>query len=174
MTTPDMQVPEGWRPEPGDVLVGTVEDVDIGWSDFRGEYPILTIKAGNGTKCANTEPGDTVKVHCFHDVLFSRVATLRPVMGETVGVQFHGQQPHKTKPSQTVSHYTFKVQGRGADAAALYDRLGSGRSRTPQRQQERQAGQGFQSRADVPADTRDFEPAGTQGTLDQGDDDIPF
>lgn len=173
MTTPDMQNTdaEGWRPESGDMLIGTVEDIDIGWSDFRGEYPILTIRAGEGTQSANVNPGEVVKVHCFHDVLFSRVQTLRPVPGETVGVQFHGKHPHKTKPSQTVSRYTLKVQGRGADAAALYDRLGSGRTRTPQRQQERAAGAGFTQRSDVPVDTRDFEP---QGTLPQDDDDIPF
>lgn len=171
MTTPDMNTAEaeGWRPADGDMLVGTVEDVDVGWSDFRGEYPILTIRAGEGTKSANVKAGESVKVHCFHDVLFSRVITLRPAPGETVGIQFHGKQPHKSKPNQAVSRYTFKVAGRTADAGGLYDRLGSGRARPAPGQQSR----GFTPRSDVPADTRDFEPA--QGTLaDAGDDDIPF
>ena len=40
------------------------------------------------------------------------------------------------------------------------------------------AGNGFTPRSDVPADTRDFEPAGTpsggSGSSSAGDDDIPF
>lgn len=116
------------------MIVGTVEDIDIGWSDFRGDYPILTIRATDGTKSANVKPGEAVKLHCFHDVLYSRIMTLRPESGETVGVQFHGKFPHKTDRTKTVSRYTFKVAGRTADAAGLYDRMGAGRVRQPQPQ----------------------------------------
>lgn len=163
---------EGWRPEAGDVLVGVLEDVDLGWSDFRGEYPILTIRAGAGTNpgsvAVRTTPyvkvGESVKVHCFHDVLFSRVMTLRPVPGETVGLQFHGKSPHKTKPNQTVSKYTFRVQGRGADAGGLYDRLG-----TPSRGRTATPGTGGQRTAPPP-----IPAAPAPDGAGVAEDDIPF
>lgn len=160
---------EGWRPEPGDMLIGVVEDVDVGWSDFRGEYPIITIRATEGTQSTNVKPGESVKLHCFHDVLFNRVLTLRPVAGETVGVQFHGKFQHKTKASQTVSRYTFKVQGRSADAGGLYDRMGAARTpRAPQSQAQRAPIPPAQS----PAQPLDFGKLG--GGAAAEDDDIPF
>lgn len=169
MNAPDMRTAdaEGWRPEPGDVLIGIVEDLDLGWSDFRGEYPIITIRATDGTGSANVKVGESVKVHCFHDVLFSRVMTLRPAPGETVGLQFHGKEPHKSKPNQTVSRYTFKVAGRTADSGGLYDRLGAGRTRqapvrtAPPIPAPIRGGVDFSAPPDAPADP----PA---------DDDIPF
>lgn len=168
MTAPDMQTTdaEGWRPEAGDVLVGVVDDMDLGWSDFRGEYPILTIRATDGTVSANVKPGESVKVHCFHDVLFSRVMTLRPVPGETVGLQFHGKEPHKTKPNQTVSRYTFKVAGRTADASGLYDRLGAGRTRPAP----------VRTAPPIPAPAQGVDFAALRDTpaKDTPDDDIPF
>lgn len=136
MNTPDMHTPdaEGWRPEKGDLIVGVVEDMDVGWSDFRGEYPILTIRPDKAQSKGKTADLEAVKVHCFHDVLFSRVLSLRPVPGETVGIQFHGKEPHKTKANQTVSRYTFKVAGRAADPSGMYDRMGAGRQRQPAQQ----------------------------------------
>jgi hypothetical protein len=169
MAGPDMQTAqaEGWRPEPGDVIVGIVDDIDVGWSDFRGDYPILTIRATDGTKSANVKPGESVKLHCFHDVLYSRIMTLRPIPGETVGVQFHGKEPHKTKPGQTVSRYTFKVAGRTADAAGLYDRMSGGR--TP-----RQPAQQRPTPIPAPATAGDFRPGQDPLPAGNDDDDIPF
>lgn len=168
MSRPDMNTAdaEGWRPEPGDLIIGVVDDIDVGWSDFRGDYPILTIRAGDGTKSANVAPGQSVKLHCFHDVLYSRIMTLRPEPGETVGVQFHGKEPHKTKPNQTVSRYTFKVSGRTADAAAVYDRMGAGRVARPAPQRQAQPS---------PATAADFGAGQTAApTAAPADDDIPF
>lgn len=163
MTTADAS---GWRPEAGDVLVGIVDDLDLGWSDFRGEYPIITVRATDGTKSENVKPGESVKVHCFHDVLFSRVQVLRPVPGETIGVQFHGKEPHGTKPGQFVSRYTFKVAGRTADAGGLYDRLGAGRVR--------QAPQRTAAPIPAPAVPGPAVPQQTELAPPPDDDDIPF
>lgn len=153
---------EGWRPEPGDLLVGTVVDLDIGWSDFRGEYPILTIAPDKSQSKGKAADLDAVKIHCFHDVLFSRVLTLRPAPGETVGIQFHGKQPHKSKPNQTVSRYTFKVAGRTADTGGLYDRLGTGRTQRPAQPAAQSTG--------------GFTPAAQESlpSKSDDDDDIPF
>src|SRR6266498_2108596 len=157
---------EGWRPEAGDVLVGVIEDIDIGWSDAGTLPGSLTIVADHGTKSANIREGGAVTVHCFHDVLFSRVMTLRPAPGETVGIQFHGKMPHKSKSNQTVSRYTFKVQGRAADAGGLYDRLETAR------RPERSRVTPVTPVTPQATKTADFTPA----TLPNQDDpdDIPF
>jgi hypothetical protein len=50
----------GWRPEPGDVLIGEVAGLDER-PGFAGEvYPIVTV---------HCEDGSYVAVHAFHTVL---------------------------------------------------------------------------------------------------------
>lgn len=97
---------EGWEPDEGDVLIGTVVDVSAGTSEYlKDPYPILTIK--------DEENGELTSVHCFHDILLNRVLALQPVEGERVGIKFHGKK--KTKDGKReMSLYTIQVDGRGA------------------------------------------------------------
>lgn len=63
LTQVDLDV-EGWRPQPGDKIFGTVKDItDSDEGDF-GSYPILTIL---------TPSGKYVNVHAFHTVLRNAV-----------------------------------------------------------------------------------------------------
>lgn len=101
-------LPEGWRPEEGDVLVGTVLDVTKGWSDYTNDfYPIVVIQPKGKDKPA-------VSVHAFHAVLRNRLVELRPVAGETIGIKFGGVVKSKDG-KRDISTYNVKVEGRTAD-----------------------------------------------------------
>jgi len=71
----------GWRPNPGDVLIGEV--VELGEREgFAGvRYPLVTVR---------TEAGEHVAVHGFHTVLRDELARAQPRVGDTLGVAYHG------------------------------------------------------------------------------------
>lgn len=148
MTNMDLSYAEGWRPEEGDVLVGTVTEVGVGFSNFGGNYPIVTVQPEE----RGAEP---VAVHCFHVALQSRMLGLRPRVGERIGIKYEGQRPHKSQPGQTVAVYIVKIDGR-TDTSEVWDRL----SPSPPQVAAEEAG-GFT----LPQETL---PAGS------ADDDIPF
>lgn len=96
-------IPEGWRPKDGDVIIGTVQEVTKGWSDYTDTYyPIVVIKP---------DDGDAVSVHAFHAVLRNRLTELRPVVGETLGIKYVGKQKSKDG-KRDVTVYIVKVEGR--------------------------------------------------------------
>ena len=99
----NLETAEGWRPEEGDTVIGTVVVVDAGWSDFKnGYYPIITVQPDDGAPVA---------VHCFHDVLEKRVTDLRPEPGDTIGIKYQGKR--KTKDgNREVAIYTVRVKGK--------------------------------------------------------------
>ncbi len=103
----DEQYADGWRPEPGAVLVGTVTDLGKGWSDYSGgrNYPIVTVEKDDGEKVA---------IHCFHTVLEKKMKELRPTVGEVIGVKFIGKQPTKDGTNE-FANYNVKVKGRSVD-----------------------------------------------------------
>jgi hypothetical protein len=74
--------PQGWRPQPGDSLVGTLIDVEERESDYGGVYPMLIIE---------TDDGDEVAVHCFHTVLKNEVARQKPASGDRIGIRYKGR-----------------------------------------------------------------------------------
>ena len=102
---------EGWRPKPGAEVRGILRSINRGWSDWADNYyPILTIEQ---------DDGKLVDVHCFHAVLLNRVLTLKPNVGEYVGVKFHGQEPSKDG-KRTVSLYSFDVSRPDAESGDPY------------------------------------------------------
>lgn len=110
----DLSYAQGWVPDDGAVLVGTVTDIAMGWSDFmNGHYPIVTVQPEDG--------GDPVAVHGFHAALFSQLKQLRPEKGERIGIKYEGQRPHKTNAKQTVAVYIVKIDGRTADVWGQLD-----------------------------------------------------
>lgn len=142
----ELSYAEGWRPEEGDTIIGTVTDIGIGSSAYGGTYPIVTVEV--------QDTGKEVAVHCFHAALRSRMLELRPEVGERIGVKYVGQEPHKTQPGKTVAKYIVKIDGRGA--ANVWGNLAAD---TP--------------RSDVPEPApEEFTPARTTTVAD--DDDIPF
>lgn len=158
----ETQTPQGWRPEEGDVLEGTVFSLDKGWSDYRAEkgngfYPIVTLKAADGT---------VTNVHCFHAVLERRMLSLSPAIGDKLKITFLGKQPHKTNPRKSVSNYTVE-SNRAQDSEGFWGSMGGG-NQPPQSP----ASASRQTQRDTPpVSAADFE----QGELPaDGDDDIPF
>lgn len=100
----DLRNAEGWRPEEGDLLIGEVTEVTSGWSDHAGDfYPILTIK--------RRDNGESVSVHCFHTVLKNKILTLRPQVGQTVGIKYLGKHQHPKDASREVTDYVVKIEG---------------------------------------------------------------
>src|SRR5438046_64171 len=102
---------KGWKPKDGDEVQGILRAIDKGWSDWSQDfYPILTIER---------EDGSLVAVHAFHSVLFSRLMTLRPRVGEYVGVKYHGQEK-SNDGKRTVSLYSFDVSRPDADESDAF------------------------------------------------------
>jgi hypothetical protein len=138
----------GWKPEPGAVVIGKITRIDVGYSNQGpgGNYPIVTVNDEN-TRAA-------VAVHAFHSALFAQLLRLKPLVGERIGIQYHGQRPSKRNPSNTVSVYTVRIDGRsGGD---VWQEL----SHAPQPQPQPQ---------DTPLPgTEQFTPPA------RTDDDIPF
>jgi hypothetical protein len=145
----------GWRPEEGDVLVGTVTSVDLGHSNWGGSYPIITVDPGEGE--------DAVAVHCFHTGLKQRVMALKPMRGEVIGFQYKGKQPHKTDRTKEVAVYVVKVKGRDAD---VWGALAGESAPAPIATQPHPT--------EAPVDTSDFAPRDPERAQTNDDDDIPF
>lgn len=81
---------EAWRPddpkkEHPNPLYGKVVEVTTGTGDY-GEYPLLF--------CLD-ENGDEWRVHCFNSVLKSRIAELRPEVGDEIGLKYLGTEKSK-------------------------------------------------------------------------------
>lgn len=70
----------GWRPEPGEQLVGTIVEIGTAHGDY-GEYPLLVVERTDGTD---------VSVHAFHTVLKSELASKRPTEGDVIGIKYLG------------------------------------------------------------------------------------
>lgn len=103
----DQAYAEGWRPEEGSVIVGTVTDLGRGWSDYKNDYyPIVTVMDDK----TQTE----VAIHCFQTVLERKMKELKPKVGEKIGVKFLGKHPTKNGKNE-VANYTVKVEGRTVD-----------------------------------------------------------
>lgn len=78
----------GWRPEPGDRLTGKVVDITTGGEGSEyGRYPIVVLA---------TKDGD-VAVHAFHFTLRNRLREMRPKIGHTLDIVFHGEEEQTNK-----------------------------------------------------------------------------
>lgn len=106
---------EGWKPEAGDEIDGTVLGVKIGTSTF-GSYPIVFVLG------ADEEP---VAVHCFHEVLGNEMRTQRPERGDSVYIKYLGPKegwegPKGYDPPQM---YAVLVTKPGAVARSVWDSM---------------------------------------------------
>jgi hypothetical protein len=108
----------GWRPEPGDVLIGTVVRITTGTSSYgdNGSYPIIGVQ---------TENGEVVNAHAFHAVLRSELARTRPEVDDTIGIAYDGKPKDRNyemyrvecdKPSTKSSTPDWDVLAAEADA----------------------------------------------------------
>lgn len=106
---------DAWRPSEGDVLEGTVIDVDAGWSDYaEAFYPIV--------KVAREDTGETVTVHAFHEKLAQRLKLLRPAKGEKISITYTGEVPTKDG-KRTVNVYAVDQPGKDT-TDLIWDQIG--------------------------------------------------
>lgn len=75
--------PPAWKPEPGDVLVGTVERYDIGQTQY-GPVRTCTIR---------TDQGERLAIWLSTTVLLDQFRRERPKPGERIGVKYLGKHP---------------------------------------------------------------------------------
>lgn len=80
----------GWTPEPGDNITGTVMAIEEIESDY-GSYPMLTLDTGEGS-----DPR-YVNLHAFHQVLLTGLKRIKPGPGAQISVTYHGKQDTKKK-----------------------------------------------------------------------------
>lgn len=106
---------QGWRPEPGDLVTGTVVQRtlrrDQQYAGVRGDYsyPVVTLERTDGT---------FVALHCFHTTLYNGMKDAKVQTGDLITVQYNGQadKPSKNNPSGSPAHLYTVVQGDGSDA----------------------------------------------------------
>ena len=79
----------GWNPEPGETLVGVITSIKSSNPNEYGVYPIVTLQTDDGTMVA---------LHCFHQVLRSRLLEKRPAPGERMAVQYLGEVEKDDRP----------------------------------------------------------------------------
>jgi hypothetical protein len=84
---------EGWRPKPGDKLIGLVTDVDSRETEYGDEpYPIITVVAEEGSteEGEMVQPGCELAWHGFHTIARREIAKQRPGIGDHIGIAYHG------------------------------------------------------------------------------------
>lgn len=80
----DREPAVGWRPEPGDQVVGTIVEISEAPGTDWGPYPVITIDKADGT--------GEVAVHAFHSVLKNEIESKQPTEGDTIGIRYLGKQ----------------------------------------------------------------------------------
>jgi hypothetical protein len=98
----------GWKPNPGDVVKGTVTEINEYAGGGYGSYPIVTLAQENGD--------GEVALHCFHTALRNQLAELGVQVGDNVGVFYKGKV-QKASGDGTYESYRVKRLNRGAPRA---------------------------------------------------------
>jgi hypothetical protein len=75
--------PEGWRPKPGDKLIGVIIGIEARTTEY-GTYPIVTIR---------TDSGADFGFRAFRTVARREVEKLKPKVGDRIGRSW------KTRPA---------------------------------------------------------------------------
>lgn len=105
----EFEFAEGWKPEPGDVIKGVVEDLSLAYSEY-GNYPVVTIRTDDGS----------VAVHAFHQTLRGKLEELQPVKGDTIGVKYYGEvKPEGAKRS----YHKYRVKSDTANQGGFWDKV---------------------------------------------------
>ena len=107
-----MRSAEGWRPEPGDKLTGTIVHISAAQSDF-GTYPVITL-------AAETEDPATVQyvaVHAFHHTLKRDLIAIRPEVGQKLSVVYVGEQEtdKEAEDGRPITYHLYTVTAENMD-----------------------------------------------------------
>jgi hypothetical protein len=79
----EFDFPAAWWPSPGDVLKGTVSEIDV----ITGEY--------GGYPCVTVDGDDRVAVHAFHTVLRNELAKRNVQVGDQIEILYGGKSGPK-------------------------------------------------------------------------------
>lgn len=94
---------QGWKPEDGDVVEGTVLAIKSGFSDVKNaNYPIVFILPDGAT--------EAVAVHCFQTVLENEMRQYRPLPGEHIYIKRIGATGEAKKGQSPTIKYAVYVQ----------------------------------------------------------------
>jgi hypothetical protein len=118
----DIMTASGWKPQPGDRVIGTVVAIstrdmaDPTWKNPDGGnvYPVVTVELDEPIQQPdnNGKPVTFVAVHAFHTTVYNGFKALRVKSGSRVGVVYGGKKvKNSTKDlpedkQQTVQVYT--------------------------------------------------------------------
>lgn len=97
----------GWKPAPGQTLVGTIVDIRKQASEY-GEYPVLTVAAEGD----DPEATEYTAVHAFHGTLKTALYELKPSKGQRLAITYGGQsESRKRKDSNgdPVKYHVYTV-----------------------------------------------------------------
>ncbi|MFC1530668.1 hypothetical protein ACFL5T_00180 [Gemmatimonadota bacterium] len=152
--TPDA-LPVSWKPQDGDVIVGTV----AGYQQGEGVYGPVTILLLDEEDREGKPTGDRVSVWLVHTMLWGEVRRLRPKPGERLAIRRLSDNPNKSYKRYTV----------------LVDRQNDqSTSWTPDWEKSDPAlAAGLRSNGSGPADSPDPE-SGFGDDLSDAVDDLPF
>jgi hypothetical protein len=107
--------PEGWRPKPGDKLIGLVTDVDSRESEYHDEqYPIVVVEAEEGSTQDGEmiPPGTELAWHAFHTMARREVGKQRPGIGDHIGIAYHGPAASAAAGMSPAERWRVVVDGR--------------------------------------------------------------
>lgn len=105
----DREPAPGWKPNPGDQIVGTIVEISEAPGTNWGPYPLLVIEQADGTE---------VSVHAFHTVLKKEIAAKRPTEGDEIGIRYLGKPSGKDYEAYRVV-LDRKTPARGTDWGAV-------------------------------------------------------
>jgi hypothetical protein len=97
----------GWRPNPGETIVGTVAHISKRESEY-GDYPVVTLAADTD----DPEAVNYVAVNAFHSILKHGLYDIKPQVGSRLAVTYHGTAPGKRidpKTGKPVEYHSYTV-----------------------------------------------------------------
>lgn len=104
----DLEV-SGWKPEPGDKLVGVIVDRENGVESGWAPYTCLTIQTSETT---------ATRLHCFHGVLRGMVDSKNPQVGDQIAVKYLGFKATPEGKYKGFEGYTTVIRKPAASAPA--------------------------------------------------------
>lgn len=171
---------ETWKPDPGEMLVGTLEGYDEAATDY-GEYTVAHVR---------DEEGVLRGLWLMHSVLQDEWKEASPEIGERVGIQYLGQREGK---DHSYHMWVVKVDRSDAGTGEEEDAGGSGPAReqgSAERQRPARPSGGEEKPPsfegdelyDAPPSRREDEPTGRgphegdggEPTFDDPNEELPF
>lgn len=108
----DFDYAEGWKPRPGETLIGVVTEATVRQGNYE-PYPLITVRQDNGESRA---------FHAFHTVAANQIAELNVQPGDRVGIKYMGKLTTKDGRG-SYEGYRIRKSG-GASAGVDWSKAG--------------------------------------------------